>query len=119
ATGGALGERLGKLLRHPRNESQAQAVALNTEWIAPAAPEEWVRGLLSQDDSEALMLAVGGFAVNGEWAVGMRHGSRIWVEKLGVPYRDFSNREVLERIRPYAAELAIQTWTRWLLQSVN
>ena len=128
ATGGILAERLGRWLRDPKFAELASAVTLNSEWVAPSSPGEWVSGILRSpdrpggDNSEALVLAVGGFAPSGEWAVGLRLGDRVQSETLSLPYRGSSGAtaipEVLERARRYAAEIAVQRWSHFLNQQI-
>jgi molybdenum cofactor synthesis domain-containing protein len=130
ATGGLLVERIGRRLREPRWEQVAPAVTLATEWCESSSPLEWVNGILESADEGSLTLALAGFAESGQWALGLRDGARTRAEVVQSPYSErqlqrptlagtMKSRKLLDRSRPFAAEMAIKLWSEWLSQSMN
>jgi nicotinamide-nucleotide amidase len=110
-TGGLLADRVGALLRKPENRILAPSIALATEWDYPHSPESWVESALSQANEESFTFAIAGMTAQGEWALGLRQGSRLFQEKLKSPWRHI---DMLERARSFAVETAIGKWTEWL-----
>jgi molybdenum cofactor synthesis domain-containing protein len=115
-SGGILAERLGALLREPALAAQADSVIVTTEWTSPRSPREWVEHFLDEAAAEGaddmLQLAIAGFTDAGEWAFGLagENGLR-HIEALTTPYRA---RELADRARRHAVEVALKRWSEWL-----
>jgi len=87
-------------------------VILTTEWLSPASPLEWVEQALDDADELATTFAIAGFTPSGEWALGMRtEGGHTHAEALLTPYK---GKELLDRSRRYAVELALKRWCELL-----
>jgi len=115
ASGGILGDRIGKLLRLPKFQNQAENITVITQWSSPPHLLGWVEEVMEQADPESVTLVLGGI-VDGVAVLGIREGTRHHHELIVTPY---PKKELIDRARPFIVEIAFKRWCEWLDSSTN
>jgi len=116
ASGGLLCTRIGSLLRDKAYADRASTFTLITEWAGLESPKEWVHHILAHADDEITTLVLGGFTDQGEWAIGFKEGITTRTETMTSPWL---RKELIDRTRAMATELALKKWSDWLNESTH
>jgi hypothetical protein len=106
---------MGKLLRLPDYQSQAENITMITEWTSPLHLLGWMEEVLEQADPESITLVLGGM-VDGVAILGIREGNRVQHAEIVTPY---PKKELLDRARHFIVEMAFKRWCEWLDISTN
>lgn len=114
ASQGKLSQRMSNLLRLPSFESLGKRTTLQTtfgKFQSLKSVEEFFKQNSDSGRSEELTLIVSGFTPQGAGVLGMKLRGTVRIEVFQTPYE---HPDLIQRMQPYASEIALLTWERWL-----